>query len=195
MARIGRVERTTRETSVKINLNLDGQGNHQIDTGIAYLDHMLEQVARHGLLDLEIEARGDLEIDYHHTVEDIGLTLGQAIQQALGDKAGIERFGQAAVPFNETLVWVVLDICGRPFLEFKVEGLEGKIGNFDAEVIKEFFQGLASASNITLHINLIYGQNRHHIAEAIFKAFGLALRQAVITNQRIRGIPSTKGRL
>jgi imidazoleglycerol-phosphate dehydratase len=195
MSRKGAVVRTTKETRIDIQLDIDGQGVHIINTGIPYLDHMLSQIAQHGLIDLQIEAQGDLEIDYHHTVEDIGIALGQAIQQALKDKEGIQRFGQATAPLNESLVWVVLDICGRPFLVYNVPVLKGKIGSFDAELIQEFFQGLVSTSNITLHINLIYGNNLHHVAESVFKAFALALCQATTINQRIKGVPSTKGKL
>lgn len=189
------INRTTKETRINIQLDIDGQGDHQIITGIPYLDHMLAQIAQHGLFDLQIEGRGDLEIDYHHTVEDVGIALGQAFQQALGNKEGIQRFGQATVPLNEALISLALDISGRPFLAFNVPGLQGKIGNFDAELIREFFQGLVSTSAITLHINLQYGNNLHHMAEAIFKAFAWALRQAVTINQRIKGVPSTKGKL
>lgn len=189
------INRTTKETRIDIQLNIDGQGDHQITTGIPYFDHMLAQIAQHGLFDLQIEARGDLEIDYHHTVEDVGISLGQAFQQALGNKEGIQRFGQATVPLNEALISLALDISGRPFLVFNVPGLQGKIGNFDAELIREFFQGFVSTSAITLHINLQYGNNLHHMAEAIFKAFAWALRQAVTINRRIKGVPSTKGKL
>ena len=195
MVRKAGINRTTKETRIDIQLDIDGQGNHQIATGVPYFDHMLAQIAQHGLFDLQIEGRGDLEIDYHHTVEDVGIALGQAFQQALGNKEGIERFGQATVPLNEALISLVLDISGRPFLAFNVPGLQGKIGNFDAELIREFFQGFVSTSAITLHINLQYGNNLHHMAEAIFKAFAWALRQAVTINQRIKGVPSTKGEL
>ncbi|OGW12318.1 MAG: imidazoleglycerol-phosphate dehydratase [Nitrospinae bacterium RIFCSPLOWO2_12_FULL_45_22] len=195
MVRKAGINRTTKETRIDIQLDIDGQGNHQIATGVPYFDHMLAQIAQHGLFDLQIEGRGDLEIDYHHTVEDVGIALGQAFQQALGNKEGIERFGQATVPLNEALISLVLDISGRPFLAFNVPGLRGKIGNFDAELIREFFQGFVSTSGITLHINLQYGNNLHHMAEAIFKAFAWALRQAVTINQRIKGVPSTKGEL
>src|SRR3990172_3550424 len=195
MVRKAGINRTTKETRIDIQLDIDGQGNHQIATGVPYFDHMLAQIAQHGLFDLQIEGRGDFEIDYHHTVEDVGIALGQAFQQALGNKEGIERFGQATVPLNEALISLVLDISGRPFLAFNVPGLRGKIGNFDAELIREFFQGFVSTSGITLHINLQYGNNLHHMAEAIFKAFAWALRQAVTINQRIKGVPSTKGEL
>ena len=195
MVRKAGINRTTKETRIDIQLDIDGQGNHQIATGVPYFDHMLAQIAQHGLFDLQIEGRGDLEIDYHHTVEDVGIALGQAFQQALGNKEGIERFGQATVPLNEALISLVLDISGRHFLAFNVPGLQGKIGNFDAELIREFFQGFVSTSGITLHINLQYGNNLHHMAEAIFKAFAWALRQAVTINQRIKGVPSTKGEL
>lgn len=189
------INRTTKETRINIQLDIDGQGDHQIITGIPYLDHMLAQIAQHGLFDLQIEGRGDLEIDYHHTVEDVGIALGQAFQQALGNKEGIQRFGQAMVPLNDALVALALDISGRPFLAFNVPGLQGKIGSFDGELIQEFFQGFVSTSGITLHINLQYGNNLHHMAEAIFKAFAWALRQGATIDQRIKGVPSTKGKL
>jgi imidazoleglycerol-phosphate dehydratase len=195
MVRRAVINRTTKETKIDIKLDIDGQGKNQITTGVPYFDHMLAQIAQHGLFDLEIQARGDLEIDYHHTVEDVGIVLGQALRQVLDNKEGIQRFGQATVPLNEALVSLALDISGRPFLAFNVTGLQGKIGNFDAELIREFFQGFISSSGITLHINLQYGNNLHHIAEAIFKAFAWALRQATTVNQRIKGVPSTKGKL
>jgi imidazoleglycerol-phosphate dehydratase len=196
MYRTAEIERTTSETQVKARVNLDGSGDATIITGVPFLEHMLEQVARHGLIDLEIEAKGDLHIDGHHTVEDIGITLGQALAQALGEKKGIRRYGHAYVPLDEALSRVVIDLSGRPGLEFQVDFPRARIGEFDTELVYEFFQGLVNHAAITLHVDCLRGANAHHIAETLFKAFGRALRMAVESDPRMEGaIPSTKGAL
>lgn len=189
------VFRDTLETRVSISLDLDGTGTATLNTGVGFLDHMLDQVARHGLIDLDIEAQGDLHIDAHHTVEDIGITLGQAIRQALGDKRGIRRYGHAYVPLDEALSRVALDCSGRPGLEYAVEFPRARISEFDVDLFREFFQGFVNHALITLHIDNLRGRNAHHIAETVFKAFGRALRRAVESDPRIAGIPSTKGSL
>ena len=194
--RSANVERNTRETRIAVNLGLDGTGQAQLEIGIPFLEHMLDQVARHGLFDLSIKAEGDLEIDAHHTVEDIGITLGQALNQALGDKTGIRRYGHAYVPLDEALSRVVLDCSGRPGLEYQVQYPRARVGDFDVDLVFEFFQGLVNHAMITLHIDNLAGRNSHHIAETIFKAFGRALRTAVEPDPRMQGIlPSTKGAL
>ena len=190
------VERNTLETQIKVSVNLDGDGNCQLTTGVPFLDHMLDQVARHGLIDIEIEAKGDLHIDAHHTVEDIGITLGQAVAKAVGDKTGIVRYGHAYVPLDEALSRVVIDFSGRPGLEYHVDYQRGMIGSFDVDLFHEFFQGFINHANVTLHIDNIRGKNAHHIAETIFKAFGRALRMALAADARMQGVmPSTKGSL
>jgi imidazoleglycerol-phosphate dehydratase len=190
------ISRNTLETQVTVRLNLDGSGRGEFVTGVPFLDHMLDQVARHGLIDLEIEAKGDLHIDAHHTVEDIGITLGQALAQALGDKKGIRRYGHAYVPLDEALSRVVIDLSGRPGLVFGVEFTRAQIGSFDADLVREFFQGLVNHALMTLHIDNLRGDNAHHQAETIFKAFGRALRVAIEADERSSGcIPSTKGAL
>ena len=190
------VSRDTLETQISVSLNLDGSGKSSFDTGIPFLEHMLEQISRHGLIDLEIKARGDLHIDDHHTVEDIGITIGQAFQQALGDKKGIMRYGHAYVPLDEALSRVVIDFSGRPGIEYRVEYPRGRIGQFDVDLIHEFFQGFTNHAPATLHIDNLHGKNAHHIAETIFKAFGRAVRSAVSRDDRMAGvIPSTKGSL
>ena len=194
-ARIATVQRDTLETQIQARVNLDGTGNVHLASGLPFLDHMLEQIARHGLIDLEIEARGDLHIDAHHTVEDIGITLGQAVKQALGDKSGIRRYGYAYVPLDEALSRVVLDCSGRPGLEYAVEFPRDRIGDFDVDLFREFFQGFVNHALITLHIDNLRGRNAHHIVETVFKAFGRALRMAVEPDPRAVGIPSTKGSL
>ena len=194
-ARITAVKRDTLETCIQVRINLDGTGDAQLATGLPFLDHMLDQIARHGLIDLEIEARGDLHIDAHHTVEDIGITLGQAIKQALGDKRGIRRYGHAYVPLDEALSRVVLDCSGRPGLDYFVEFPRARIGDFDVDLFREFFQGFVNHALITLHIDSLRGRNAHHIAETVFKAFGRALRTAVEFDPRVAGVPSTKGSL
>ncbi len=192
-ARIATVKRDTLETRIQVRVHLDGAGNSQLATGLPFLDHMLDQIARHGLMDLEINAQGDLHIDAHHTVEDIGITLGQAVHQALGDKRGIRRYGHAYVPLDEALSRVVLDCSGRPGLEYAVEFPRARINDFDVDLFREFFQGFVNHALITLHIDNLRGRNAHHIAETIFKAFGRALRMAVEPDPRMTGVPSTKG--
>jgi imidazoleglycerol-phosphate dehydratase len=194
-ARIATVKRDTLETRIQIRVNLDGSGNAQLATGLPFFDHMLDQIARHGLIDLDIEAQGDLHIDAHHTVEDVGITLGQAVHQALGDKRGIRRYGHAYVPLDEALSRVVLDCSGRPGLEYAVEFPRARIGQFDVDLFREFFQGFVNHPLITLHIDNLRGRNAHHIAETVFKAFGRALRMAVEGDLRTTGVPSTKGSL
>ncbi|MDR2787182.1 MAG: imidazoleglycerol-phosphate dehydratase HisB [Candidatus Accumulibacter sp.] len=188
--------RNTLETQVTARLNLDGTGHGWFDTGVPFLEHMLEQVARHGVIDLDIEARGDLLIDAHHTVEDIGITIGQVLSQALGDKKGIRRYGHAYVPLDEALSRVVVDLSGRPGLSFNVDFTRSTIGAFDLELVREFFQGLVNHAAITLHVDNLRGENAHHQAETVFKAFGRALRMAVEPDPRATGsVPSTKGAL
>jgi imidazoleglycerol-phosphate dehydratase len=189
------VERNTKETQISISLNLDGSGELDVETGLPFLDHMLDQIARHGLIDLKIRATGDLEIDAHHTVEDIGITLGQAMNKAL-DKTGIRRYGHAYVPLDEALSRVVIDFSGRPGLDFHVQFAKGTVGNFDVDLFHEFFQGFVNHALVTLHIDNIRGKNAHHQIETVFKAFGRALRMAVEADPRQQGvIPSTKGTL
>ena len=195
LARIATVKRDTLETRIQIRINLDGSGHAQLATGLPFLDHMLDQIARHGLIDLDIAAQGDLHIDAHHTVEDVGITLGQALGQALGDKRGIRRYGHAYVPLDEALSRVVLDCSGRPGLEYAVEFPRARIGEFDVDLFREFFQGFVNHALLTLHIDALRGRNAHHIAETVFKAFGRALRRAVEPDPRTTGIPSTKGSL
>jgi len=195
-ARQASVERNTLETQIKVKLDLDGTGLCKLSTGIPFLEHMLDQVARHGLIDLEIEAKGDLHIDAHHTVEDIGITIGQAMAQALGDKKGIVRYGHAYVPLDEALSRVVIDFSGRPGLEHRVKYPRATVGEFDVDLLHEFFQGFVNHAGVTLHIDNITGNNAHHIAETIFKAFGRAVRMALSADERMQGIlPSTKGAL
>ena len=190
------ISRNTLETQVRVRLNLDGSGQCRFASGVPFLDHMLEQVARHGQFDLEIEAKGDLHIDAHHTVEDIGITLGQALASALGDKKGLNRYGHAYVPLDEALSRVVVDLSGRPGLVFGVAFTRATIGAFDVDLVREFFQGLVNHALITLHIDNLRGENAHHQAESVFKAFGRALRMAVEADARCAGrVPSTKGAL
>jgi imidazoleglycerol-phosphate dehydratase len=194
--RSAKVSRNTSETQISIELNLDGSGKAKFDTGLPFLDHMLDQVVRHGLLDLNILAKGDLHIDAHHTVEDIGITLGQAFNQAVGDKKGLRRYGHAYVPLDEALSRVVLDLSGRPGLTFNCEFVRDSVGEFDVDLIKEFFQGFVNHALVTLHIDNLSGDNAHHQAETIFKAFGRALRMAQELDPRMAGaMPSTKGTL
>ena len=194
--RIAEVSRQTAETQIRVQLNLDGTGVSKLSTGIGFFDHMLDQIARHGLIDLEIEASGDLHIDGHHTVEDVGITLGQAIAQAVGDKRGIRRYGHAYVPLDEALSRVVVDFSGRPGLVMHLPFTSGQIGEFDTQLTFEFFQGLVNHAFITLHIDNIKGVNAHHQAETVFKAFGRALRAALEWDPRALGqVPSTKGSL
>lgn len=194
--RIAEVSRTTAETRITVKLNLDGTGQSKLATGIGFFDHMLDQIARHGLIDLEIHADGDLHIDGHHTVEDVGITLGQAIAKAVGDKKGLRRYGHAYVPLDEALSRVVVDFSGRPGLEMHVPFKSGMIGQFDTQLAFEFFQGLVNHAFITLHIDNLRGENAHHQAETVFKAFARALRMALEIDPRAAGtIPSTKGSL
>ena len=196
MNRIAKVSRKTKETDITVEINLDGEGLSSLNSGIGFLDHMLDQISRHGLFDLSIKAKGDLHIDAHHTVEDIGMTLGQAFSNAIGDKLGIRRYGHAYVPLDEALSRVVLDISGRPGLDLNAEFTRARIGEFDVDLIYEFFQGFINHANITLHIDNLKGENAHHQAETIFKAFGRALRYAVEIDEKIKGVmPSTKGTL
>lgn len=195
-ARTARVERNTRETRITVEVNLDGSGRAQLDTGIPFLDHMLDQVSRHGMVDLAVKAEGDLHIDAHHTVEDVGIVIGQAIAKALGDKAGLARYGHAYVPLDEALSRVVIDLSGRPGLEFHVAFTRARIGNFDVDLASEFFQGFVNHAQVTLHVDNLRGVNAHHQCETVFKAFGRALRMAVARDPRAAGaIPSTKGSL
>ena len=190
------VNRETRETQIRVQINLDGTGQSNLHTGIGFFDHMLDQISRHGLIDLDIQAKGDLHIDAHHTVEDVGITLGQAVAQAVGDKKGIRRYGHAYVPLDEALSRVVIDFSGRPGLEMHVPFKSGVIGQFDTQLTYEFFQGFANHAFVTLHIDNLRGENAHHQAETVFKAFGRALRSALEIDPRSVGqIPSTKGSL
>jgi imidazoleglycerol-phosphate dehydratase len=194
--RAAEVVRNTKETQIRVRLNLDGTGRGKLATGIPFLEHMLDQVARHGMIDLEIEAKGDLHIDAHHTVEDIGITVGQALAQAIGDKAGIRRFGHAYVPLDEALSRVVVDFSGRPGLEFNVEFSRALVGEFDVDLVHEFFQGFVNHALVTLHVDNLRGENAHHQCETVFKAFGRALRVAAELDPRAVGtVPSTKGML
>ena len=189
------VSRNTLETQITVRLNLDGTGAAKLNTGLGFLDHMLDQIARHGKIDLEVQAKGDLHIDGHHTVEDIGITIGQALTQALGDKKGLRRYGHAYVPLDEALSRVVVDLSGRPGLVFEVPFTRSMIGEFDVDLVHEFFQGLVNHAFITVQIDNLRGDNAHHQAETAFKAFGRALRMAVEPDPRSTGIPSTKGSL
>ncbi len=194
--RTAEVTRNTKETQIRVRVNLDGRGIAKLDTGLPFLEHMLDQVARHGFVDLEIEARGDLHIDAHHTVEDVGITLGQAFAKAMGDKAGVRRFGHAYVPLDEALSRVVIDFSGRPGLEYHVDFTRPLIGEFDVDLVHEFFQGFVNHAQVTLHIDNLRGDNSHHQCETIFKAFGRALRMAAEADPRAAGaVPSTKGTL
>ncbi len=193
MTRSATIQRDTLETRIQVSVNLDGSGSARLASGLPFLDHMLDQIARHGLIDLDVAAQGDLQIDAHHTVEDIGIALGQAVRHALGDKRGIRRYGHAYVPLDEALSRVVLDCSGRPGLEYAVEFPRARIGDFDVDLFREFFQGFVNHALITLHIDTLRGRNAHHIAETVFKAFGRALRMAVEVDPRMTEIPSTKG--
>jgi imidazoleglycerol-phosphate dehydratase len=194
--RTASVTRNTSETQIGVSLNLDGAGSTKLATGLPFLDHMLDQVARHGMIDLEIDAKGDLHIDAHHTVEDIGITLGQAMTRAIGDKSGVRRFGHAYVPLDEALSRVVIDFSGRPGLVYHVKYTRGLIGEFDVDLVHEFFQGFVNHAQVTLHIDNLRGDNAHHQCETVFKAFGRALRMAAEPDPRAAGVvPSTKGSL
>jgi imidazoleglycerol-phosphate dehydratase len=194
--RTAEVERSTKETKIRVRVDLDGTGRARLASGIPFLDHMLDQVARHSMIDLEIEAKGDLEIDAHHTVEDIGITLGQAFAKAIGDKAGVRRFGHAYVPLDEALSRVVVDFSGRPGLEYHVPFARALIGEFDVDLVHEFFQGFVNHAQVTLHVDNLRGDNAHHQCETVFKAFARALRMASEPDSRTQGtVPSTKGSL
>lgn len=193
MSRTAAIKRITKETSIKLSLTVDGSGKTAICTSVPFLDHMLNLFARHGLFDLDVEASGDIDIDFHHTVEDIGIVLGEAFKQALGDKKGIRRYGQASVPMDETLASVAVDISGRPYLVYHVNLPKVKIGDFDVELAREFFQAFVNHCGLNLHINVMYGDNVHHIIEACFKAFARALDTASQLDPRIEGVMSTKG--
>jgi imidazoleglycerol-phosphate dehydratase len=190
------VERKTKETDIKLSLNLDGKGEYSINTSIPFFDHMLSLMCKHGIFDMKLKAKGDIDIDFHHTVEDIGIVLGKAVKQALGDMKGISRFGQATVPMDEALASVNIDVSGRPFLVYRVSfPKKSKIKSFDPDLIEDFLQALVSNSGITLHVESPYGRNTHHIIEAAFKALGKALRNAVSIDPRMKGLPTTKGQL
>ena len=194
--RLAKIERNTSETQIQVRLNLDGTGQASLNSGIAFFDHMLDQIARHGLIDLSIQAAGDLQVDGHHTVEDIGITLGQAISQAVGDKKGINRYGHAYVPLDEALSRVVIDFSGRPGLHMRVKFTSSMIGSLDTQLVYEFFQGFVNHAGVTLHIDNFHGENAHHQCETIFKAFARALRMALTPDLRMgQAIPSTKGSL
>jgi len=195
MERKAQINRKTGETDIKLTINLDGSGKSNINTGVGFLDHMLDLFTRHGLFNLEVSAKGDLHVDAHHTVEDVGIVLGQAIKEALGDKKSIKRYGSCFVPMDESLAFVALDLSGRPFLVFDVNLPAQKLGNMETELVEEFFRAVAFNAGMNLHIKLLYGNNTHHIIEAIFKAFGRALDQAVLIDDRIEGVMSTKGLL
>jgi imidazoleglycerol-phosphate dehydratase len=195
MARQAQVNRDTQETQISVKLNLDGSGSAKLASGIPFLDHMLDQIARHGLVDLEVKAKGDLHIDAHHTVEDIGITLGQAFAKAIGDKKGVRRYGHAYVPLDEALSRVVIDLSGRPGLEMSGKFTRARVGDFDVDLVREFFQGFVNHALVTLHLDNLKGVNAHHQVETLFKAFGRALRMAVELDPRVKGVPSTKGKL
>ena len=188
-------ERKTKETEIDIELKLDGTGKYDISTGVGFFDHMLEQVAKHGFMDMKLRATGDLQVDDHHTVEDVGIVLGMAIKEALGDKAGIKRYATQFTPMDEALSMVTMDISGRPFLHFEVSFIGERVGGFEVQLVEEFFRAVAFNSGITLHIRSLYGKNNHHIIESIFKSFGRALDEATALDPRIKGVLSTKGAL
>ncbi|MEE9197223.1 MAG: imidazoleglycerol-phosphate dehydratase HisB [bacterium] len=195
MTRQAEAERKTKETAVRVRLALDGKGAYEVATGIPFFDHMLSLFAKHGLFNLTVEASGDIEVDYHHTVEDVGIVLGQAIREAVGDKAGIRRYGQATVPMVESLATCVLDCSGRANLVYRVDAATEKVGQFDMELVEEFFRALATEAGLDLHLTLHYGSNTHHIIEALFKSFARALDAATSMDPRVKGVPSTKGTL
>ena len=195
MARTATINRSTKETSIKLALGLDGRGEHQVESGVPFFDHMLTQIARHGFFDLQLDAKGDLEIDAHHTVEDVGICLGEAFKKALGDKTGIRRYGRGTMPMHEALAAVILDFSGRPFLVFNVPLPKAQVGNFELELVEEFFTAFCNHSGANVHVNLAYGDNLHHIVEAVFKAFARALDDATQFDSRIEGVLSSKGSL
>lgn len=193
--RKAKIERKTKETDIVVEINIDGSGKSAIQTSVPFLDHMLELLAQHGLFDIMIKAKGDVEVDYHHTVEDVGICLGECFRKALGNFKGIRRYGESTVPMGESLGSVVLDICNRPHLTFNTPLIKWKVGSFDGELVKEFFNAFAQKSGLSLHINVTYGDNTHHIIEAIFKAFARALDMASTVDKRITGVMSSKGKL
>lgn len=193
--RVARLNRSTNETQISVSINLDGTGKSQVASGVGFFDHMLDQIARHGLFDIEIEAKGDLHIDSHHTVEDVGIALGKAFVEALGEPRGITRYGHAVVPMDESLADATVDVSGRPFLVFNASIPGDRVGQFDTELTEEFFRAFAMNARVTLHLNLRYGSNAHHAIEGLFKATARALRQAVTIDPRVQGVPSTKGML
>jgi imidazoleglycerol-phosphate dehydratase len=195
MSRTAVVERVTKETQIRLSLGLDGTGEAKVCTSVPFLDHMLDLFSRHGLFDLQVEAQGDIDIDFHHTVEDVGIVLGEALKRALGGKEGIRRYGQATVPMDETLASAAIDLSGRPYLCYNVSLPKVKIGDFDVELVREFFQAFANTGGLNLHVNLLYGENVHHMVEACFKAFARALDEATRIDDRISGVLSTKGKL
>jgi len=195
MSRTAKIDRSTRETQIKLELNLDGSGVGSWKTGVGFLDHMLELFTRHGAFDLTVEAKGDLQVDQHHTVEDVGICLGQAVKQALGDKKGIRRYGHFTLPMEETLCTTAIDLSGRYYFVFNAAFSNSKIGDFDTELVEDFFQAVAANALCNFHVLVHYGRNNHHIAEAIFKSAARALRQAVESDPRMTGVPSTKGTL
>ena len=195
MSRKGKVERKTKETEISVDLDLDGKGNSEIETGIPFFNHMLESFSRHGLFELKLKAKGDLAVDYHHTVEDVGLALGLAFKEALGDKHGIRRFGECSVPLDEALARVVVDLSGRPYLSYNVKIRPGRVGDFDTDLPHEFYQALANQLGMNLHIDVLKGENPHHIIEACFKALARAMESATRLDPRVQGAPSTKGSL
>ena len=195
MGRTAKTNRKTKETEITVDLDLDGSGAAEIQTGIPFFNHMIEIFARHGLFDLKLKAKGDIEVDYHHTVEDVGLTLGQAFREGLGDKQGICRFGEASVPLDEALAQVVVDLSGRPYLSYNVKIRAGRVGDFDTDLPHEFFQAFANQLGMNLHINVPQGENPHHVIEACFKALARAMERATRVDPRIKGVLSTKGSL
>lgn len=195
MTRFFKTKRTTTETNINLSFTIDGSGETNVKTGVGFLDHMLILFSKHGLFDLSVLCDGDLEVDQHHSVEDIGIVLGQAFQSAIGTKEGIHRYASVTTPMDEAMSTISIDISGRPCLVYRVEGLKDKVGNFDTELVQEFFQGFVNHAQITLHISMHYGKNTHHMIESIFKGFGRALAEASTKNNRIKGIPSTKGLL
>lgn len=195
MARIATIDRSTKETSINVTLDLDGRGEHQIESGVPFFDHMLTQIARHGFFDLQLDAKGDLEIDAHHTVEDVGICLGEAFKKALGDKTGVRRYGRGTMPMHEALAAVIIDFSGRPFLVFNVPLPKAQVGNFELELVEEFFTAFCNHAGANVHVNLAYGDNLHHIVEAVFKAFARALDEATQLDPRVEGVLSSKGTL
>jgi imidazoleglycerol-phosphate dehydratase len=195
MARIATIDRSTKETNINLTLDLDGRGEHQVESGVPFFDHMLTQIARHGFFDLQLSARGDLEVDAHHTVEDVGICLGEAFKKALGDKAGVRRYGRGSMPMHEALASVVLDFSGRPFLVYNVPLPKVQVGNFELELVEEFFTAFCNHAGANVHVNLAYGDNLHHIVEAVFKAFARALDEATQFDPRVEGVLSSKGTL